>query len=44
LPVHLKAWDPQTWQVVTRDYRVVREFPGTLGDGTVYVCRRGAKP
>lgn len=44
LPVHLKAWDPQTWQVVTRDYRVVREFPGTLGDGTVYVCRRGAQP
>lgn len=44
LPVHLTAWDPQTWQVVTRDYRVVREFPGTLGDGTVYVCRRGAKP
>lgn len=44
LPVHLKAWDPQTWRIVQRDYRVVREFPGTLGDGTVYVCRREAKP
>lgn len=44
LPVHLKAWDPQTWQIVQRDYRVLREFPGTLGDGTVYVCRREAKP
>ncbi|MGC4055087.1 MAG: hypothetical protein QM757_40115 [Paludibaculum sp.] len=44
LPVHLKAWDPQTWRIVSQDYRVVREFPGTLGDGTVYVCRRGARP
>ncbi|MGJ5816591.1 glycosyltransferase family 39 protein [Paludibaculum fermentans] len=44
LPVHLKAWDPQTWQIVNRDYRIVREFPGTLGDGTVYVCRRGVQP
>lgn len=39
LPVHLKAYLPDMWDVIQRDYEVVRVFPGTLGDGAVTVCR-----
>jgi mannosyltransferase len=39
LPVHLKAWVPEIWEVIQRDYEVVRVFPGTLGGGDVNVCR-----
>lgn len=39
LPVHLKAWIPEIWDVIQRDYEIVRVFPGTLGGGDVVVCR-----
>jgi hypothetical protein len=44
LPVHLKAWVPEIWDVVQRDYEIVRVFPGTLGGGDVVVCRWRGKP
>ncbi len=44
LPVHLKAWVPEVWDVIQRDYEVVRVFPGTLGGGDVNVCRWRGKP
>jgi hypothetical protein len=44
LPVHLKAWLPEIWEVVQRDYEIVRVFPGTLGGGDVVVCRWRGKP
>jgi hypothetical protein len=44
LPVHLKAWVPDIWEMVQRDYDVVRVFPGTLGGGDVVVCRWRGKP
>ena len=44
LPVHLKAWVPEIWGVVQRDYEIVRVFPGTLGGGDVVVCRWRGKP
>jgi 4-amino-4-deoxy-L-arabinose transferase-like glycosyltransferase len=44
LPVHLKAWVPEIWDAVQRDYEVVRVFPGTLGGGDVIVCRWRGKP
>ena len=44
LPVHLKAWLPEIWDVIQRDYEVVHVFPGTLGGGDVNVCRWRGKP
>jgi mannosyltransferase len=44
LPVHLKAWVPEIWEMVQRDYDVVRVFPGTLGGGDIVVCRWRGKP
>jgi hypothetical protein len=35
----LKAWFPEIWDAVQRDYDVVKVFPGTLGGGDVHVCR-----
>ena len=39
LPVELKAYHPQVWEVVDREFEVVKVFPGTLGGGQVTVCR-----
>jgi hypothetical protein len=44
LPVHVKAWLPDIWDLIEREYEPVRVFPGTLGGGDVTVCRwRGAR-
>jgi hypothetical protein len=44
LPVHMKAYLPDMWDVIQRDYEVVRVFPGTLGGGDVTVCRWRGRP
>jgi hypothetical protein len=47
LPIHVKAWHPEVWDLIQRDFEVVKVFPGTLGGGEVYVCRQrdqGAAP
>jgi 4-amino-4-deoxy-L-arabinose transferase-like glycosyltransferase len=39
LPIEVKAYHPDIWQVIEQDFEVVKVFPGTLGGGEVYVCR-----
>ena len=39
IPVELKAYRPEIWKVVDRDFETVKVFPGTLGGGEVHVCR-----
>lgn len=39
IPVELKAYRPEIWRVVDRDFETVKVFPGTLGGGEVHVCR-----
>jgi 4-amino-4-deoxy-L-arabinose transferase-like glycosyltransferase len=39
LPIEVKAYHPDIWQVILQDFEVVKVFPGTLGGGEVYVCR-----
>jgi hypothetical protein len=39
LPVELKAYHSAVWDVVDREFEVVKVFPGTLGGGDVTVCR-----
>ncbi|MGE0126715.1 MAG: glycosyltransferase family 39 protein [Blastocatellales bacterium] len=40
IPVEVKAYHPDIWRVIEQDFEVVKVFPGTLGGGEVYVCRR----
>ncbi|NNE43153.1 MAG: hypothetical protein HKN12_03020, partial [Gemmatimonadetes bacterium] len=39
LSIQLKAWHPDIWETMQRDFEVVRTFPGTLGGGEVMVSR-----
>jgi hypothetical protein len=39
LPIEVKAYHPDIWQVIQQDFEVVKVFPGTLGGGEVYVCQ-----
>jgi len=39
LPIELKAFHPEVWRVVEKEFQTVRIFPGTLGGGEVYVSR-----
>ena len=39
LPIELKAFQPEIWRIVERDFETVRVFPGTLGGGEVYVSQ-----
>ncbi|MFO0839383.1 MAG: glycosyltransferase family 39 protein [Phycisphaerae bacterium] len=43
IPTEVKAYRPGVWEQVERDYENVRLFPGTLGDGTVFVCREKSR-
>jgi hypothetical protein len=38
MPIHLSAESPQIMQRIERNFRLEREFFGTLGGGSVFVC------
>jgi hypothetical protein len=40
LPIEVRAFRPDVWQVIERDYKVVRVFPGTLNGGEIFVCQK----
>lgn len=40
LPIQMKAYRPEIWEAIQRDFKTVEVFPGTLGGGGVYVCRQ----
>jgi 4-amino-4-deoxy-L-arabinose transferase-like glycosyltransferase len=39
LPIEVKAYHPDIWQIIQQDFEVVKVFPGSLGGGEVYVCQ-----
>ena len=39
LPREIRAFQPRVWKTIERDFEVVKVFPGTLGEGEVFVCR-----
>lgn len=39
LPIQLRAYHPEIWEITQRDFEIVKVFPGTLGGGEVYVCK-----
>jgi 4-amino-4-deoxy-L-arabinose transferase-like glycosyltransferase len=40
LPPEIKAFQPQLWREIEKNYEVVRIFPGTLNGGEIFVCRK----
>ncbi|MFQ5666586.1 MAG: glycosyltransferase family 39 protein [Candidatus Binatia bacterium] len=40
LPIQVKAYRPDIWKVIDKEFEIVKVFPGTLGGGAVYVCRQ----
>lgn len=40
IPIEVKAFRPDIWRMIERDYEVVQVFPGTLSGGEVFVCRK----
>lgn len=38
-PIHMKSRHPDILTSVRSDFRLMKIFPGTVGDGTIYVCR-----
>ena len=43
-PTVLESTSPEIMTSIDRDFRVVKEFYGTVGDGTVFVCRSDTPP
>jgi hypothetical protein len=43
LPIEIKAFRPELWRAIERDYEVIQVFPGTLNGGEVYVCRKRSR-
>ena len=39
MPGHMRAYHPDIWQAVERDFVTQKVFPGTLGGGGVYVAK-----
>jgi 4-amino-4-deoxy-L-arabinose transferase-like glycosyltransferase len=44
LPVQLKSLYPEITATIQSDFKVMRSFYGTLGDGTIFVCRSDEPP
>lgn len=43
MPIEIKAEHKDVWRAIEKDFDVIKEFPGTLGDGAVRVCRARAE-
>lgn len=41
---HMEAMHPDILSAIERDFTVVERFNGTLGNGTIFVCRSDAPP
>lgn len=42
LSPEIKAFHPDMWQILEKDYEIVKVFPGTLNGGEIFVCRKRA--
>lgn len=39
VPIHLKSIYPEIQNTISEDFEVIKQFYGTLGEGTIFVCR-----
>ena len=37
-PIYMKSRHPEIYESIQNDFTLINKFPGTLGDGTIYVC------
>ena len=44
MPIHLEAYHPGIARVSESEFELVKKFPGTLGNGTVYIYRASDMP
>ena len=44
MPIHVRTYHPDIWAVSNREFETVKVFPGTLGDGTGFVCSAQIAP
>jgi len=42
-PIYLKTRYPEIWKAIQTEFTTVGVFPGTLGDGEIYVCQAAAR-
>ncbi len=40
LSPEIRAFQPEVWEIIEREFEVAEVFWGTLGEGEIYVCRR----
>jgi mannosyltransferase len=43
LSPEIKAFRPQLWEAIGKNYQIEKIFPGTLNGGEIYVCRKRSK-
>jgi hypothetical protein len=39
MPIHVRAYHPDIWTLIQREFENERVFPGTLAGGEVFVCK-----
>ena len=44
IPLHLQYEYPEVMASIQRDFKVVKQFYGSLGGGTIFVCRAETPP
>lgn len=40
LSPEIKAFHPDMWEMIEKDYEIVKVFPGTLNGGEIFVCQK----
>jgi hypothetical protein len=40
LPIEIRGFRPGVWRLIETRFETMRVFPGTLGGGEIYVCRK----
>lgn len=40
LSPEIRAFQPEVWEIIEREFETVEVFHGTLGEGEIYVCRQ----
>jgi hypothetical protein len=39
MPIHVRAYHPDIWAIVQREFETAEVFPGTLSGGELFVCK-----
>jgi mannosyltransferase len=43
-PTHVTAVYPEIMRAIQKDFQTVKQFPGTIGDGSIFVSRSNGRP